>query len=258
MFVAPLTVRDPSAYREARRLRAEEGLPFKRIATRLGVSPSTAHAWTRDIAVSESQRERNLVGPGGPQNPDTLTARAAEWSRRWRDTRLRFQEEGRRRAREGGPLHMAGCMLYWAEGSKERNTAKLANSDAHLVRFFRRFVSECFGIEAERFSFRLNVYLGNDLSLRHIENHWREHLDLPRSCLRRHTINHLPTSSSGRRLNKLPYGVCTLSVRRSTSIVQHIYGAIQEYGGFDEPAWLDGPPRKSRAPQAAAASRSAS
>jgi hypothetical protein len=48
----------------------------------------------------------------------------------------------------------------------------------------------------------------------------------------------LPTSSSGRARNKLPYGVCTLRVH-STWMVQHIYGAIQEYGGFDEPAWLD-------------------
>ncbi|MGH3000936.1 MAG: hypothetical protein ACRDNM_16710, partial [Gaiellaceae bacterium] len=27
--------------------------------------------------------------------------------------------------------------------------------------------------------------------------------------------------------------------RRSTRIVQTIYGSIQEYGGFDRPAWLD-------------------
>jgi hypothetical protein len=55
--------------------------------------------------------------------------------------------------------------------------------------------------------------------------------------LRKHTLNHMPTSSSGRARNKLPYGVCTVYVH-STRVVQHIYGAIQEYGGFDEPAWL--------------------
>ena len=47
-------------------------------------------------------------------------------------------------------------------------------------------------------------------------------------------LNHMPTSSSGRARNKLPYGVCTLRVH-STWMVQHIYGAIQEYAGFDEP-----------------------
>ena len=51
-------------------------------------------------------------------------------------------------------------------------------------------------------------------------------------------LNHMPTSSSGRARNKLPYGVVTLNVH-STWMVQHIYGAIQEYAGFDEPAWLD-------------------
>jgi hypothetical protein len=47
----------------------------------------------------------------------------------------------------------------------------------------------------------------------------------------------MPTSSSGRAKNKLPYGVCTVVVH-STSVAQHIYGAIQEYAGFEEPAWL--------------------
>ena len=39
---------------------------------------------------------------------------------------------------------MAGCMLYWAEGAKERNVVKFANSDAAMVRFFVRFLREGF------------------------------------------------------------------------------------------------------------------
>jgi hypothetical protein len=72
-----------------------------------------------------------------------------------------------------------------------------------------------------------------------IEGRWLNALDLPRSTLTKHTINALPTSSSGRKKNRLPYGVCTLTVTRSTHLVQHIYGAIQEYIGSDEPRWLD-------------------
>jgi hypothetical protein len=93
---------------------------------------------------------------------------------------------------------------------------------------------------------RLNLYLTNGLTLREVEDHWLWALGLPRSSLRKHTINHAPTSSSGQRRDKLPYGVCAVRVRRSTRLVQHIYGAIQEYAGFDEPRWLDGPPRKPR------------
>jgi hypothetical protein len=30
-----------------------------------------------------------------------------------------------------------------------------------------------------------------------------------------------------------------VGVAKSSQVVQHIYGAIQEYGGFDRPEWLD-------------------
>ena len=130
-------------------------------------------------------------------------------------------------------------MLYWCEGSKGRNSLKMINSDRSMMVFFKRFLDECFGLEPERYAMTLNLYLGNDLELREIEDHWLDALWLPRSCLRKHQIDQLPTSSSGRKINRLPYGVCTLTVG-ATAITQHIFGAIQEYAGFDEPRWLDG------------------
>lgn len=157
---------------------------------------------------------------------------------RWREKRREYQQEGRRHARDGDPLHQAGCMLYWAEGTKSRNVAEIANSDVHLLRFFRRFLTECFAVGPDDLVLHLHLYTGNGLSLRAVESHWLEALELPRSCLRKHRINARPASSRSRRANKLPHGVCQLRVLRSTRLVQHIYGAIQEYGGFDDPASL--------------------
>lgn len=137
-------------------------------------------------------------------------------------------------------------MLYWAEGAKERNVVKFANSDPAMVRFFASFLTVCFDVPAPDFRLRLNVYTNNGLAMAEIENYWLQALKLPRTCLRGHTLNSYPTSSSGKKRNKLPYGVCFLTVAKSTHIVQHIYGAIQEYAGFEEPRWLDGPPRKSQ------------
>ena len=135
-------------------------------------------------------------------------------------------------------------MLYWAEGSKHRNSLTFANSDPEMIRFFVRFLQESLGVGPEEMTIRLNVYTTNGLTVREIEDHWLSSLELPRSSLRKHQLNHNPTSSSGKKRNKLPYGVCTLRVKCSTRLVQHIYGAIQEYGGFDEPRWLDGPERR--------------
>jgi len=129
-------------------------------------------------------------------------------------------------------------MLYWAEGSKGRNEVAFSNSDAAMVRAFIDFLRDHFQLPDEVFRIRINVYLGNGLTLDEVHAHWLDQLRLPPGCLRKGVIDHFPTSSSGNRKNKLPYGVCTLKVAKSTWLVQHIFGAIQEYAGFDEPRWL--------------------
>ena len=246
MFVGTGTPRKPEERAEARRLR-RQGAPIKRIATHLSVSPASVYWWTKDIELTPDQRLRNLRGPRGPQNPEAVARRAAAWAEVCRQRRREWQTEGRRRARQGDPLHRAGCMLYWAEGAKARNTLIFGNSDIHMVAFFCRFLRHSFDLPDERFTLRLNVYTGNGIPLAEIEDHWLSALHLPRSCLRGHTLNHKPTSSSGMRPDKLPYGVCAVRILRSTQLVQHVFGAIQEYGRFDEPRWLDGPTRRREA-----------
>jgi hypothetical protein len=147
------------------------------------------------------------------------------------------QEEGRQTARQEDPLHRAGCMLYWAEGAKSRHTIQFTNSDPHMLVLFNRFLTDALRIKREDIVFTINVYTNNGMCLDEIERYWLELLDVPAANARKHVTNHMPTSSSGKARNKLPYGVCTLRVHNSW-MLQHIYGAIQEYGEFDEPAWL--------------------
>jgi hypothetical protein len=221
----------------ARELR-REGMPHKRIATRIGVSPSSVHAWTKDIELTAEQRTANLRGPQGPQDPELVRRRADRWAAKCRASRLACQEDGRQAARERYPLRQAGCMLFWAEGAKRRNTIQFTNSDPHMLAFFRRFLVEAMAIELDEIAMSINVYTNNGMAIEEIERYWLDLLELPTSSVRKHMLNNMPTSSSGRARNKLPYGVVTLNVH-STWMVQHIYGAIQEYAGFDEPAWVD-------------------
>jgi transcriptional regulator with XRE-family HTH domain len=216
----------------ARQLRAEHGWPIKQIAELLDVSQATVSVWVRDVEITDEQHERNLARAG--------IVRGNNWREINRARRASYQQEGRKHARQMDPLHLAGCMLYWAEGSKSRNSLVLANSDLKMIKFFLRFLRESFTVADDDISIRLNVYLGNGVTLREIEDHWIGNLGLPRSCLRKHSVNHFPTSSSGRKTDYLPYGVCTIRVLRSTRLLQHIYGAIQEYTGLDQPRWLDG------------------
>jgi hypothetical protein len=150
---------------------------------------------------------------------------------------LEAQEHGRELARTGDLLHLAGCMIYWGEGSKTRNTAQLTNSDPDMLGCFVVFLTRCYSVPPERICLSVNCHLGNGLALDEIESYWLETLALPRTCLRAATVSK-PSSASQLKRNTLLYGTARIAVH-STFVVQSIYGAIQEYAGIDRPEWLD-------------------
>ena len=155
-----------------------------------------------------------------------------------RSRRFAYQLEGRTRAQVRDPLHLAGCMLYWAEGDKGRQAVRVANSDPALLRLFVRFLRQCYGAQDHRLSVTCNLFADHIERQREIEDFWLGTLGLPRSCLRRSIVNVYSKYSQKKRKNKLPYGTCKL-VYSDTRTVQSIYGAIQEYARFDRPEWLD-------------------
>jgi hypothetical protein len=219
----------------ARQLRREQGLPVREIAQRVGVSVSSVSLWVRDVPLTPEQEAaldaRNPVRKG--QRLGTINNGA-----RCRALREEAQRHGRELARRDDPQFAGGCMLYWAEGTKRRNTVSLTNSDADLVHTFVRFLRDCYSVTDDRVALSINCFLGNGLSLAEIEHWWLDRLSLPSFCLRTAAVNRLSSASKRLKGNILPYGTARISVH-STFIVQSIYGAIQEYAGIDRPEWLD-------------------
>ena len=82
-----------------------------------------------------------------------------------------------------------------------------------------------------------NLFAEHEAAQRRIESFWLDLLGLPRACLQKSTVNRFSKYSKKKRTNKFPYGTCSLTVW-DTRLVQKIYGAIQEYGGFEREEWL--------------------
>lgn len=134
--------------------------------------------------------------------------------------------------------YAAGCMLYWAEGAKARNTVKVINADPQVLVFFIRFLREEFAVPDDHFRVYCNLFTDHAGRQRQIEEFWLGELELPRACLRKTVLNTYSKYSQKKRQNRLPYGTTALVVH-STRIQQTILGSIQAYGGFDRPEWLD-------------------
>lgn len=128
-------------------------------------------------------------------------------------------------------------MLYWAEGSRNRNAVEFVNSDPAMVVFFLRFLRVCFSIPDSKIRVTCNLFADHVGKQREIEGFWLRELGLPKTCLRKSTVNRYSKHSKKKRRNKLPYGTCRLNIS-DTRLVHEIYGAIQEYGGFEREAWL--------------------
>jgi len=221
--------------RAAARALRREGRSIKGIARALAVAPSTVSRWVRDIELTEVQRAALCAANGHHERQLAARSRRVHAAR---EQRREHQAAGRRRAAHGCELHLIGCMLYWAEGWKNRNQVRFANSDPEMIRLFVDFLRDCFELDEDTIQLTCNLYADHADRVREVEEHWLVATGLPRSCLYPSIVNVYSRGSARKRANKLPFGTCHVRVHR-TDIVQHIFGAIQEYAGFDRPAWLD-------------------
>ncbi len=218
---------------EARRIRVEEQLSIKDISERLGVAKSSVSLWVRDLPLSQETIESKCLAgriKGG---------RARRFYAR--NIRIKYQQAGREMAREhkDDSLFMAGCMMHWAEGAKDKNNASICNTDPHFLRLWLRFIKKFFGVKPIYVILHVNCYLNNDKTQEQIESYWIRELGLPRSSLRKTTIVVKHKFSTGAKKNKHVFGVASISVH-STEIVQQIWGAVKYYAMIDDDdKWLD-------------------
>jgi predicted transcriptional regulator len=213
---------------QAQKLR-KQGISINDIAKQLNVSKSSVSTWVKDIILTSEQiKELEKQNPIYNKQLHGSQVKANNA----RKQRLQYQNEGMLKAKEGNLLHQAGCMLYWAEGAKSKNQCKFVNSDIEMLKLFMSFLRKILNISNDKITFTINCYTTNGLTKSDIENFWFNILDLNSSNLRKGQENNKPRSSTNQiRHNKLIYGIVSISVN-STQLVQHIYGAIQEYANF--------------------------
>lgn len=219
----------------ARRIRRDEGAAINEIAERVGVSKSSVSLWVRDIELTTEQEQALLARNPAYNRQLSGWRKAADFRRR---QRAGYQGDGRRRARLQDPGFVAGCMLYWAEGSKKRNQLQFANSDPVMARFFVDFLKKYFNLRGDEIRITCHLYADHLEQQAAIEQHWLDELGLPRESLRKSVVNVYSKYSQRKRVGNLPYGTCRVVVSR-TWVTQTIFGAIQEIGGFTRDCWLE-------------------
>lgn len=220
-------------------LRIQNGLSVNEIQKQVEIPYSTLVKWLSNYKLSDEQKEKLAL-----RNPNYKNGEIASriYSETHRKRRIQYQQNGRQEAQKikltKENLWLTGCMLYWAEGGKQKNELSFSNSDHYMVILFAEFLRRCLNIKDSEIKIQINCY--NDIhTVEEIENFWLESTNLPKSCLHKTMVNKRSKSSSGKKNGVLPYGVCKLRVF-DTGKLQTVYGFIKEIGNIeDEEIWLD-------------------
>jgi len=212
----------------------KKGESIKSISLKLGVSKGSVSLWVRNVELTKEQRLKLDRG----REMSFVTRIKKE-----RQKRLSLQNEGRELVKKycNDRGFVIGCMLYWAEGSKGRGDVSVSTSDLDMLKIFVEFLIRYFGVKKEQFQVFCRYY--TDLSEKgEPEKYWIHNLGLDSKNLRGSCVNYYPKSDEMVKKKyahgKLKYGTCRTKIN-SVTIMQKIFGAIQELGGFNREEWLD-------------------
>ncbi|MCT7352291.1 hypothetical protein N4P33_08895 [Streptomyces sp. 15-116A] len=207
----------------ARDLRLQ-GWTYDQIQVELGCSKSSISLWVRDLPKPERKR-----------TPEE----AAAISRRGWEQKLRIRDEERQRTKEAAKqavgdlssreLFLAGVVLYWAEGAKDKTYGRqrreilhFINSDPNVIRFYLRWL-EYLGVERERMRFRVSIHESADVTA--AEAFWADLAGVDASTFQRATLKKHNPRTVRKNVGDSYRGCLVIYVTRSAELYRRMEGA---------------------------------
>lgn len=204
---------------KARELRAQ-GMSYKEILHHVPVAKSSISLWCRDVPLTEMQR-CVLSKRWDTQKMGIKAIQKYFWKKQ-----SDAFERGLKMA-EGvrDDRFVAGLMLYWAEGCKQKKTS-IANSDPRIIRFMISWFRDFFSIQIDQFTVHLHLHSGQNE--KNMKKYWSHITGIP---MRNFIKSFVKLEGSGYRKNTLYNGTVGLRVKcdGSTYLLYTILGCIAGY-----------------------------
>ncbi|MFT5036945.1 MAG: transposase-like protein [Candidatus Azotimanducaceae bacterium] len=200
----------------------ERGVSMGEIAQRLGVAKSSVSLWVRDVKLTKTQRSKlNRNGHSVDAIEKRRIARVSNTQKR-RDEMMRIA--GQEVAElSHNPLWCIAVALYWGEGGKTQQTARLSNSDPAVIKIMMHFFRGICNIPEEKFRGHVHTFSHKNANV--CEKYWSDVSGLPRDKLFKTYVKQ--SSASKKKRNTLPYGTFQVYVH-DTEFFFRMMGWIEE------------------------------
>lgn len=179
----------------------KRGISMGEIAKSLNVAKSSVSYWVRDIKLSSSQLKTLN------KNGHSIGAIEKRRVARIGNTKLRRELIMKEAVAETkhlqtDPLWCIGVSLYWGEGGKTQQTARLSNSDPIVIKIIMQFFRQ-FGSASED-SFRAHVHTFSHKNASEAVAYWSKISGIPKNRFYKTYIKQ--SSASKMKRETLPYG----------------------------------------------------
>lgn len=187
--------------REIKRLRTL-GNSFSEISLATTIPQTTVYKYSHKIKIKEEYLNLWKSKRGGSSK---VKAKKQFLYENWAKDFLKGQVTERERI-------LVLSALYWGEGSKR--DLEIMNSDPNLLKVFIEFLRNYFKLDDQRLFANLRIFPGVDKE--ESIKFWSKYLDLPIENFNGFEF------VEGKKVGKLPYGMCRLRIRKGADILKQI------------------------------------
>lgn len=188
----------------------KQGMAMGEIAKKLEVAKSSISYWVRDVKITKQQRAQlNANGHSVDAIEKRRIARLANTQKRRELIRQTARAEVPDLITQ--PLWCIGVALYWGEGGKTQQTARISNADASVIRTMMRFFREICGVSEEQF--RGHVHTFAHANIVETVKYWSGVSGIPPTRFFKTYCK--PSSASKQKRDSLPNGTLQIYVHDS-------------------------------------------
>jgi hypothetical protein len=146
-------------------------------------------------------------------------------------------EKGAQQIKAGNVDWVFLCGLYWGEGSKERHSAKMTNSDPHLLCAYLAALRRAFPVVEAKFRASLHCY-GSAEDAQRLVTEWSTLTGIPVEQFGKTQLNKVSPQSKNLRAGACPLGTLRVAYH-STELLYMLYGGIAQLAGRETLSWAD-------------------
>jgi transposase-like protein len=186
------------------------GVSMGEIARRINVAKSSVSYWVRDIPLTKEQR--------GRLNANGYSIDAIEKRRiaRLANTKRKHDELISAGASEVvhllcDPLWCIGIALYWGEGGKTQQCARLSNSDPAAIKLMMKFFKKYSGVDASMYRAHIHTHSGENAQKALV--YWSRISGIPQTSFYKTYVKKSKVTKNKRRT--LPFGTMQICIHNS-------------------------------------------